>query len=63
MTDPYRRISRLFEQAGADAIETRLALKETACLRGREAAQVFYDETRISRAGAMPGVTGASLAR
>ena len=48
LTDPYRRISRLFEQAGADAIETRLALKETACLRGREAAQVFYDETRIS---------------
>ena len=27
LTDPYRRISRLFEQAGADAIETRLALK------------------------------------
>jgi len=54
LADPYRRLSRLFEQAGADAFETRLALKETICLRGREAARVFYDEARISRAGAMP---------
>lgn len=28
LTDPYRRLSRLFEQAGADVIETHLALKK-----------------------------------
>jgi|GEM_PF-5304358 fatty-acid peroxygenase len=57
LTDLYRRLSRLLEQGGTDAVETRLALMETACLRAREAAQVFYDETRISRgrhAGACP---------
>ncbi|QIH74593.1 cytochrome P450 [Brevundimonas mediterranea] len=61
LADPYRRLSRLFEQAGADAFETRLALKETICLRGREAARVFYDEARISRAGAMPAPVRRTL--
>ncbi|NAW28273.1 cytochrome P450, partial [Salmonella sp. sc-h42] len=61
LSDPYRRISRLFGPAGADAVETRLALKETTCLRGREAARVFYDETRISRAGAMPAPVRRTL--
>ena len=61
LADPYRHVSRLFEQAGADVVETRLALKETTCLRGREAAQVFYDETRISRAGAMPAPVRRTL--
>ena len=59
LTDPYRRLSHLFEQAGADVVETRLALKETTCLRGREAARIFYDETRIVRAGAMPAQDAA----
>ena len=61
LTDPYRRLSHLFEQAGADVVETRLALKETTCLRGREAARIFYDETRIVRAGAMPATHSASV--
>jgi fatty-acid peroxygenase len=54
LADPYRYISRLCEEAGSDAVETHLMLKETTCLRGRDAAQVFYDEARILRAGAMP---------
>ncbi|MDZ4373965.1 MAG: cytochrome P450, partial [Phenylobacterium sp.] len=61
LTDPYRRLSHLFEQAGADVVETRLALKETTCLRGREAARIFYDETRIVRAGAMPAPVRRTL--
>lgn len=54
LADPYRHISRLCELGSSDAVETRLMLKETTCLRGREAAHVFYDEARIVRAGAMP---------
>lgn len=54
MGDPYRHISRLCAEADSDAVETHLLLKETTCLRGREAAQVFYDEAHILRAGAMP---------
>ena len=61
LTDPYRRLSHLFEQAGADVVETRLALKETTCLRGREAARIFFDETRIVRAGAMPAPVRRTL--
>ncbi len=61
LMDPYRRLSHLFGQAGADVVETRLALKETTCLRGREAARIFYDETRIVRAGAMPAPVRRTL--
>jgi len=61
LADPYRHVSQLFEDAGEEAVETRLALKETTCLKGREAAQVFYDETRILRAGAMPAPVRRTL--
>ncbi|WP_395442842.1 cytochrome P450 [Caulobacter sp. UC70_42] len=54
LADPYRHISHLCEEASSDAVETHFMLKQTTCLRGRDAAQVFYDEDHISRAGAMP---------
>lgn len=38
----------------SDIFETRLLLQKTICMRGEEAASVFYDNERFCRHGAMP---------
>lgn len=43
----YRRLQ-------SDIFETRLLLQKTICMRGEEAAKVFYDNERFCRNGAMP---------
>ncbi|MDG4827758.1 cytochrome P450 [Solwaraspora sp. WMMD1047] len=55
LREGYRFMSRRFERYGADAFQTRLLGRRTICLRGRDAARLFYDTDRIERNGAAPG--------
>ncbi|MCC5782297.1 cytochrome P450 [Kocuria sp. WN036] len=50
----YEFVSRRCERYGTDVFQTRLLLEPTVCLRGAEAAQVFYDADRFQRRGAFP---------
>ncbi|WP_369066858.1 hypothetical protein [Kocuria carniphila] len=43
----YEFVSRRCERYGTDVFQTRLLLEPTVCLRGAEAAQVFYDADRF----------------
>jgi fatty-acid peroxygenase len=50
----YRFISRRCDALGTDAFRTRLMLRSVVCLRGGEAAGVFYGGAPLSRRGAAP---------
>ncbi|MEW2382907.1 cytochrome P450 [Micromonospora sp. NPDC047707] len=50
----YRFISDRCDRYGTDIFTTRLLLVTTTCLRGRPAAELFYDTERFVRAKAMP---------
>jgi len=50
----YDFLPRRFERLGSDVIELRLLLQPTIALRGRDAAELFYDQARLQRAGAAP---------
>lgn len=52
--DPYQFISKQCRRLGADAFETHVLFKDTTCLKGPEAAALFYDPERFKREGAMP---------
>jgi fatty-acid peroxygenase len=52
---PYTFIGSTCDRLGTDFFETRFFLKRTICLRGEEAAVLFYDDTRFERGGAAPG--------
>jgi fatty-acid peroxygenase len=54
LRDPYGYISRRCERLGTDVFATRLMGRPVVCMRGEEAARLFYDETRMMRAGAAP---------
>ena len=43
-----------FDQIGGDLFQTRLQLRRTIVLRGESAAELFYDESKFCRKGAMP---------
>lgn len=47
-------ISKRCEQYRTDIFQTRLMLKNVVCLRGEEAAKVFYDTNLFKRQGAAP---------
>lgn len=55
LREGYPFISRRCARLGTDVFDTRLMLRPTTCVTGREGAEVFYDATRMRRAGAMPG--------
>lgn len=55
LADPYRFIGKRARALDTDLFETRLLGQRTLCLTGREAGRLFYDTTRMRRAGAMPG--------
>lgn len=57
LREGYGFISRRCDELGSDAFATRLMLKQVICMRGAEAAGVFYYPDRFSRRGAMPNVT------
>ncbi|GIJ20980.1 cytochrome P450 [Micromonospora lutea] len=50
----YPFIGQRCERYGSDIIQTRLLLTPTICMRGRAAAELFYDTDRFMREGAMP---------
>lgn len=52
--DPYRFISKRCERYQSDLFETTLMFERTICLRGREAAELFYSPQRFARAGVAP---------
>lgn len=52
--DPYGFASARARRLGSDVFETRLLLRPTIFLTGREAAALFYDPDRFVRAGAAP---------
>ncbi|MFG2058879.1 cytochrome P450 [Micromonospora sp. NPDC048930] len=50
----YRFVGDRCDRHGGDIFLTRLLLEPTICLRGRPAAELFYDNDRFVRRGAMP---------
>ncbi|WP_433387016.1 cytochrome P450 [Micromonospora sp. KLBMP9576] len=54
LRDGYRFVGRRCERHGSDIFQARLLLEPTICLRGRPAAELFYDTERFVRAGALP---------
>ncbi|NES12437.1 MULTISPECIES: cytochrome P450 [Micromonospora] len=50
----YRFVGDRCDRYGTDIFQTRLLLEPTICLRGRPAAELFYDNDRFIRHGAMP---------
>lgn len=50
----YEFISRRCRRYGTDVFETRLLLRRTICMRGADAARIFYDPDRFTRRGVMP---------
>ena len=50
----YAFISNRCNELETDVFETRLLLQKTLCMRGRDAAKLFYDRERFVRAGAAP---------
>lgn len=57
----YLFISNRCERLGTDVFQTRLALEKTICMRGEDAARVFYDTTRFKRSGAAPSFVQKTL--
>jgi fatty-acid peroxygenase len=52
--DGYLFVSRRCERYRSDIFETRLLLKRAICVRGRDAAEMFYDPDHFQRHGAAP---------
>ena len=50
----YLFMPNRFNRFGTDIFQTRLFGEEVICLRGEEAARVFYDNNRFQRKGAAP---------
>ena len=59
--DPYRFISSRCEKLKTDAFESRLLLQKVICIRGAEAAKVFYDTSHFSRVGVAPSRIAKTL--
>lgn len=55
LRDPYGFIQTRCRALGTDLFWTRLMLRETICMTGREAAELFYDPEHFTRIGAAPG--------
>ncbi|WP_200216111.1 cytochrome P450 [Micromonospora coerulea] len=54
LREGYRFIGARCDRYGSDVFQTRLLLVPTICLRGRPAAELFYDNDRFRRKAAMP---------
>jgi fatty-acid peroxygenase len=54
LREGYLFIGRRCQRLGSDVFLTHLMLKPTICMLGKDAAEVFYDERRFSRANAAP---------
>lgn len=54
LLDPYRFIARRCRRHRSDVFQTRLLLRRTICMSGREAARLFYNPGYFMRSGAAP---------
>ena len=54
LLDGYEFISKRCRRYDSDLFETRLLLQKVICMQGEAAAQLFYDNDRFQRQGAMP---------
>lgn len=54
LREGYAFIGNRCEALGTGGFHTRLMLRRVTCLRGAEAARVFYHPDRLTRRGAMP---------
>ncbi len=61
LRDPYRFIVKRCRRYQADVFETRLLLEKALCMTGPAATQLFYDQSRFVRHGAMPGPVKKTL--
>ncbi|MGG6237016.1 cytochrome P450 [Nodosilinea sp. AN01ver1] len=52
--DGYEFISKRCDRLHTDIFQTRLRLEKTICMRGKAAAEVFYDTEKFSRKNAAP---------
>ncbi|MBE9108952.1 cytochrome P450 [Nodosilinea sp. LEGE 07298] len=52
--DGYEFISKRCDRMHTDIFQTRLRLEKAICMRGKEAAEVFYDTEKFSRKNAAP---------
>ena len=52
--DGYAFISNRCRELSTDIFETRLMLQRTICMRGADAAKLFYDSDHVHREGAAP---------
>jgi fatty-acid peroxygenase len=55
LREGYCFVSNRCERLGTDGFRTRLMLKPVVCLRGPEAARLFYGGDTFTRLGGMPG--------
>lgn len=55
LRDPYRFIGKRCRRYRSDVFQTRILLRRTLCMSGREAARLFYNPGYFMRAGAAPG--------
>ena len=54
LREGYTFISSRCDQLGTDIFKTRIAGRPVVCMRGAEAAGLFYDGGRFTRRGALP---------
>jgi len=54
LTEGYTFMTRRYDAVGSDAFATRLMLKRVLCMRGEDAARMFYQPGRFTRRGALP---------
>ena len=60
-SEGYNFISNRCEQLNTDVFLTKLLLKDVICLRGEEAAKLFYNNDVIKREGAVPEPTKSAF--
>jgi fatty-acid peroxygenase len=61
LAEGYTFLARRFQRWHPDAFETRLLGRRALCARGREAAQLFYDGSRMRQARVVPRPTARTL--
>ena len=61
MNEGFNFIPDRREKLGSDIFETRLIGQKAICIAGEEAAEIFYDDDKFKREGAMPKPLQKSL--
>jgi fatty-acid peroxygenase len=61
LMDPYGFVGKRCRRYRSDIFRTRIMLRQTVCMAGPAAAQIFYDPKRFVRCGAAPEPLRATL--